>query len=74
MMSTARPAAPAQPLSFARLLDLADLPMARADIELSAPTGTLWPESALSDAARKILALAWLVGPEQGAPAAVAGQ
>jgi hypothetical protein len=34
MTSTARPAAPAQPLPSARLLDLADLPIARADIEL----------------------------------------
>jgi hypothetical protein len=38
MMSFARPAAPVQPLPSARLLDLADPPIACADIELSAPT------------------------------------
>ena len=70
MTSTAQPAAPAELLPSARLLDLADLPLARADIEFSAPTGTLWPESAVPDAPN-ILALVRMVGPEQGPPAAV---
>ena len=67
MTSTARPAAPVEPLPSARL---AGLTIAHADIELSAPTGTLRPESTVSDAG-KVLALVRLVGPEQGPPAAV---
>ena len=67
MTSTALPAAPVEPLPSARLL--AGLTIAHADIELSAPTGTLRPESTVSDAG-KVLALVRLVGPEQ-APAAV---
>jgi Phosphotransferase enzyme family len=67
MTSTARPAAPVQLLPSARL---AGLTIAHADIELSAPTGTLRPESTVSDAG-KVLALVRLVGPEQGPPAAV---
>ena len=61
MTSTARPAAPAQPLPSARLLDLADLPIERTDIELSAPGDTLWPENATADT-QKILALVRLHG------------
>ncbi|MBV9320469.1 MAG: phosphotransferase [Mycobacterium sp.] len=68
MTSTAPPAA--QPPPSAGLLDLADLSISCADIELSSATGTLWPENAVSDA-RKILASVRPVGPEQGPPAAV---
>lgn len=70
MTSTARPALPAQPPTSPRLLDWADLPIAGADIELSAPTGTLWHEGAMSDG-RKVVALVRPAGPEQGPPAAV---
>jgi hypothetical protein len=66
-MSFAWPAAPEQPLPSARL---AGLTIAPADVEFSAPTGTVQPESTASDA-EKVLTLVRLVGPEQGPPTAV---
>lgn len=60
-MSTGQLAASAPPVASARLLELADLPIARTDIELSAPADTLWPEDAVADK-KKILALVRLHG------------
>ena len=56
-MTSTRPlTAATQPVSSAQLIDLADLPIERTDIELSAPADTLWPENVVADT-RKILAL-----------------
>lgn len=63
----ARPAAAAQPVPSARLVYVTDLRMARGDVEL-------WPRSAASAVARKVLASARLVGSEQRASGAVVGQ
>jgi hypothetical protein len=67
MTSGARPATAVQALAYAQMAGLGG---SASNIELSAPTGALRPESTVSDAA-KVLSLIRLVGPEQGPPAAV---